>query len=149
VIKIRKFRIFVLVCLYYWYNFYKLQFSQMGLFHVTQFNSCMTIYNLQIQHVFACFKAISSSDYKKWFLYPVIHQTGIQGIFYLVPRFSFILSSTQIWITQEVSPVENALLKLCNHVSYPNQRYSQSSTILWFDQHNNIWWVQNTNLSIM
>jgi predicted ATP-binding protein involved in virulence len=113
----------------------------MGLFHVKQFNSYMTIYNLQMQHVFACFQAIINSDYKKWFLYPSIYQTGIQRIFYLFPRCSFILS-TYTWITQEVSSVENALIKLCNHVSYPNQRCSQPSTILWFDQNNNIWWVQ-------
>jgi len=42
-INIKIFRIFVRVYLYFWYNFYKLQFSQMGLFHVTKFNSCRTI----------------------------------------------------------------------------------------------------------
>jgi len=31
----------------------------MGLFHVTQFNSYITIYNLQLQNVVACFQPLS------------------------------------------------------------------------------------------
>jgi len=67
VINIKKFIIFVRVYLYYSYYFYKLQFSQMGLFHVTQFNRCMTIHNLQIQYVFDCFQAIISPTIRNGF----------------------------------------------------------------------------------